>query len=265
MRVVVDQCGMLPSRNSLAQVFEEKYTRDYGLGWSPRLRKNFGYFTPDDYYETLVSNMVQNSFYWADVGCGRDVFPGNVKLARKLADRVDFLLGIDPSPNILENPFLTERFHGPIEEYKPDSQFDIITLRMVAEHIVDPDMCVAKLSSMTKRGGLVIIYTPNKWSPVSILARLLPFWSHHMLKQIVWQTEEKDSFPVAYNMNTRIDLIKRFSAHGLSEIMFAYLDDCRVTTAYKRLNAVELWSRRAFFRDRLAYPENCLLAVYRKL
>src|SRR5579859_2117649 len=33
-------------------------------GWGPRMRDRFGYFTPDDWYETLVDQLVTPSTRW---------------------------------------------------------------------------------------------------------------------------------------------------------------------------------------------------------
>src|SRR5947208_2800014 len=76
-------------------------------------------------------------------------------------------------------------------------------------------------------GGKVVAYTVNRWSPVSLAAKAIPFGLHHAFKRALWRTEERDTFPVAYRMNTRGALRRAFGAHGFREAGFAYLDDCR--------------------------------------
>jgi hypothetical protein len=51
------------------------------------MRLSFGYFTPDDHYEVLVARLVTSGCHWADIGCGRDIFPSNPQLARDLVAR----------------------------------------------------------------------------------------------------------------------------------------------------------------------------------
>ena len=52
------------------------------MGWGPRMRLAFDYFTPDDQYEAIVAKLVKHGTWWADIGCGRDVFPSNPELAK---------------------------------------------------------------------------------------------------------------------------------------------------------------------------------------
>jgi SAM-dependent methyltransferase len=253
-----------PSREELLAVFNQKYRRDAELGWGPRTRLQFGYFNPDDYYEAVVAKLVRPGIHWADVGCGRDVFPSNPALASELSARSGSLFGIDPDPNIRDNPFVNERFEGVIEDCPTGLTFDLITLRMVAEHITDPVRVVAKLAQMTKPDGLVVVYTPNKWAPVSLLAAVVPNRLHHRFKRLVWDTEERDTFPTAFKLNTRKDLARCFGAHKMSEVAFVYLDDCRTFSGVRSLSLLELALQKSLRSVGVRYPENCLLGVYRK-
>jgi SAM-dependent methyltransferase len=251
--------------SELAAVFDSKYYRFGELGWGPRRRRASGYFTPDDYYEALVNRLVTPGCRWADVGCGRDVFPGNPDLAGQLSRRCGHLLGIDPDPNLESNPFVHERFKGLVDEYRGEGGFDLVTLRMVAEHIVSPDAALASIAAMLKSGGRMVIYTPGKWSPASILAATLPFALHHPIKRIFWDGEERDTFPTAYKLNTRRDLERHGRSSGLVLEAYQHLDDCRITGAYRLLNEVELALQRCTRRLGLVYPEYCLLAQFRKI
>jgi SAM-dependent methyltransferase len=255
---------LAPSQAELLAVFDGKYRRRPELGPAPKRRLSYNYFNPDDHYEAIVAKLVRPQSAWADVGCGRDVFPSNPDLARDLAQRCGFLFGVDPDPNIRINPFVHERFEGLIEDCPTTHRFDLITLRMVAEHVVEPDRSVAKLAELLKPGGLMVIYTPNKWSPVPIATALLPNRFHFSVKKHLWGGEERDTFPTAFKMNTRADLLRHCGRHGLSEVFFAYLDDCRTFGSFRWLNHLELSLQRATRSLSLRYPENCLLGVYRK-
>jgi SAM-dependent methyltransferase len=262
--MVSDRLMLDLSQEELMAVFDGKYRRVHELGWGPKTRLHFGYFNPDDHYEGVVAKLVRPGAAWADVGCGRDLFPSNAALARELADRCGFLYGIDPDPNIRENPFITEAFEGKVEDCPLSSRFDLITLRMVAEHIVDPHRTVGKISNMLKPGGLVVIYTPNKWAPVPIFTALVPNRFHYSLKRFVWHTEARDTFPTAFKLNTRKALDFHCSNHGLSEVYFAYLDDCRASASFRWLNYLELSLQKLLRSMSIRYPENCLLGVYQK-
>lgn len=250
------------TQDALSETFREKYGPKEHLGWGPRLRSAFGYFNPDDVYETIVASLVTSGTEWLDVGCGRDIFPSNPTAARRLATRCHLLVGLDPSDNIKENALVHERFHGFLEKYPATCQFDLITLRMVAEHIIDPDSALAALSRLCKPGGRVIIYTVNRWSPVTLISSAVPFRLHHWIKKHLWNTEERDTFPTAYRMNTRNKLKCLLTSAGFEEEFFQYLDDCRSLSKWRITNAVELSLRTILDMIKLRYPEVCLLGVY---
>src|SRR5437773_1977660 len=125
------------TKKDLKDVFDSKYGLDSAaMGWGPRTRSCFGYFTPDDYYEATVSRLVTSGCAWLDVGSGRNVFPSNRRLAQLLAQRCGLLVGLDPDSTIDENDLVHERVRASIENYKTERTFDVVTLRMVAEHVV---------------------------------------------------------------------------------------------------------------------------------
>lgn len=261
----IDLENLFPSHNEMWRIFCDKYLKNNKLSWGPKLRIRSGYFSPDDYYECVVKRIVEQGSRWADVGCGRNIFPHNVRLAGELAKRASFVLGIDPDETVKENRFISERFQGFVEDTPSEySDFDVVTLRMVAEHIANPDAAIGRVSQLIRVGGYVVIYTPNKWSPMSLAAAATPFQIHHPIKKILWNTEQKDTFPTEFKLNTRKDLRKFCSLAGLEEVMFVFLDDCRTTSKFRVLNYLELLVRRGFCSFRIPYPENCILGVYKK-
>ena len=252
-------------RSHVEKIFKLRHNSAGLLGWAPNLRQLFGYFIPDEYYEALVATLVKNGSHWLDVGCGRNIFPNNVKLAQELAERCNLLVGVDPDETIQENGLLHHRVVGTIENFDSEAKFDVITLRMVAEHIACPELAVKALSRLTQPGGLVVIYTINRRSPVSIISFYTPFSLHGPLKRFFWNTEDKDTFPVYYRMNTRKELGQLLAAGGFQEILFTYLDDCRSLSRFRVAMALELSMWRILKQLGLSYPENCLLGVYRRL
>jgi SAM-dependent methyltransferase len=228
------------------------------------MRLRFSHFTPDDYYEAVVSKLITPTSKWLDVGCGRNLFAGNERLARILAARSSLLVGVDPDGTIEENPFVHERAHTAVENYHTHHTFDVVTLRMVAEHVASPDRTVAALARLTKPGGTVVVYTINRWSPVPIVTWIVPFALHHPLKRLLWDTEAKDTFPVTYRINTRRSLRRLFGIHGFRECEFAYLADCRTLGRFRATLFVELATWRLLDSVGVTYPENCLLGIYER-
>lgn len=255
---------LAPTTAELMAVFDLKYRQEAQLGSGPKTRLGFGYFNPDDHYEAIVSKLLRPGDSWADVGCGRNIFPSNRPLARQLTERSGYVFGIDPDPNIRDNSLISERFEGLVEDCTTSHRFDLITLRMVAEHIVEPARSMGKVAELLKPGGLAVIYTPNKRSPVPLITRLVPNDYHHFFKRMLWDGPARDTFPTAFKLNTRKALSGHCASAGLEEVFFTYLDDCRTFDAYHWLNVAELSVQKMLRRFGVRYPENCLLGVYRK-
>jgi SAM-dependent methyltransferase len=151
-----------------------------------------------------------------------------------------------------------------LEAFETQERFDLITLRMVVEHVTDPASAVAALGRLCRDGGKVLIYTVDKWSPVSLFAAMTPMRVHHGIKRVLWGTDEKDSFPTAYRMNTRAHLRALMEGAGFNEAAFRRLADTRSTHGFRALNVAELSLWRALRAIGLEYPERCLLGIYEK-
>jgi 2-polyprenyl-3-methyl-5-hydroxy-6-metoxy-1,4-benzoquinol methylase len=242
-----------------------KLSRFRAAGWSPRMRQRFGYHTPDEWYEATLSCLVGPETEWLDVGCGWSTLPDNPPLSELLASRARLVVGLDPSDNIDSNTHVHERAKCLLEEYQTDRRFDLVTMRMVAEHITDPAAALAALARLTRPGGLVVVYTVSKWSPASLLAAATPMAAHHWLKRLLWGVDPKDTFPTAYLMNTRATLQRQFLSAGFAEEQFHYLDDCRSFASWQVTAAMELWLWKMLRGLGLRYPELCLLGIYRRL
>ena len=253
----------MPSVEQLDSVCAVKYGRPE-KGWGPRLRRRWGYYPPDDVYEATVARAVTPGLSWLDVGCGRHIFPANPLLAAELAGRCSRLVGVDPDATILENQLLQHRVQSSLDDYVTDETFDLVTLRMVVEHVQQPQAFMASLARLVREKGLVVVYTVDRWSPTAMAAAVVPHSLHHPVKAKLWATEERDTFPVAYRMNDRRTLQRLFAGAGFDTVSFAYLPDCSVTSRYPRLHATELALWHTMKTMRLGYFERCLLGVYQK-
>lgn len=254
----------LPDAPALRQMFARRYGRGPRLGWGPRRRQRSGYYTPDDYYEALVAGLVVPGVQWLDVGCGRELFPNNLGLAEALSKRCRRLVGVDPDPTLWENPWVHEKHACGIDAFDGGGAFDLVTLRMVAEHIDDPAACVQSIARALRPGGLAVVYTVFAGSPMPLLTRLAPMWLRHVVKSWLWGTQPKDTFPTRFRMNTRRTLARWFAGAGMREAAFVRLDDCRTFARFEALLRLELAVWRACRALRVSYPEHCLLGVYRR-
>jgi len=244
-------------------VFRYTYGRK-PKGWGPFIRQKYDYCTPEDYYQASIVSILKEGDKWLDIGCGRDIFPSNNKLAKILTSRAKEMVGVDPSPNVLDNDLLNRSYLGYVDKVPEENYYDLITLRMVAEHVADPDELVRQIDRVAASGAHIIVYTIYKWSPVSIITKLTPFWAHHAPKRFFWNVEERDTFPVEYKMNTKSELQDIFSRKNFDNTLFMYLDDCRTLTKYKLGLHTELTIRKILNLFKLHYPEVCILSIYRK-
>jgi SAM-dependent methyltransferase len=219
---------------------------------------------PADVYEGLIDHLVTPGCVWLDVGGGSDVFPSNPVLAQELAERAGYLVAVDPSANVHDNRYAHERVQCPLENYQTHRTFDLATLRMVAEHVTDPDQVVHALQRLVRPQGLVVVFTVNRLSPLALVSRAVPFRWHHPLKRLIWVGEAEDTFPVVYKMNSRATLARIFTAHGFHEHDFAYLDDLSTFGQFKIGSKLELLAWRLCRALGMRYPENCLLGVYQR-
>lgn len=251
-------------RETLRAAFVQKYGSPDSLSWSPELRARYDYLLPDDYYEAFVDSRVTPSTRWIDVGGGRDLFPNNRELASRLAARAAKVVGVDPDANIHDNPYIGEALQGMLGDYPGAEAFDLLTLRMVAEHVEDAEGLVADLDRLAAPGASVVILTPYLWSPMSIGARFTPMSVHHIFKRVLWDTEERDTFPVQFRMNTRADLYRLFEKSSFTPTHFRLLDDCSVLAKWKLLNQSELIIRRLLRTFGIPYPELVVMAVFTK-
>jgi 2-polyprenyl-3-methyl-5-hydroxy-6-metoxy-1,4-benzoquinol methylase len=252
------------SQARMRQLAEFKHGPFDSAGWGVSLRHRLGYFSPDDYYEAVLDSLVSRDTEWLDVGGGSAVFPSNPKLARQLADRARRLVAVDPSSNVTKNQFAHEQYQVLLEDYPNERQFDLATARMVVEHVTNPESFVGQLGRLVRLGGKVVVYTVNRWAPMTILSGCTPMGVHHAAKGLLWNTEEKDTFPVTYLMNTRVRLNSLFVEAGFRETHFYRLDDCRTLAKWKMTLAAELVVWKMLRSVRIGYPESCLLGVYQR-
>ena len=253
-----------PTTEQLTDVFRQKYGEPATAGWSPSRRWRFGYWLPADVYEATVAGLVKNGDRWLDVGGGHSIFPDNPAMARLLVGRCARVVAVDPSENVETNTFAHERVRQFLEDYHDAGRFTLATMRMVVEHVEHPEKFAAALNRLVEPGGVAVILTVNRWSPISLVSKIVPFRFHHAVKAYFWGGSKEDTFPVHYRMNTRRELRELFEAAGFTEETFLRLDDLSAFSRFRLLGTLELSFWKALSVFGIHYPEHNLLAVYRR-
>lgn len=144
-----------------------------------------------------------------EVGCGRGALvrldqPGGAwQDLRGPGRRV---LGIDIDSAGAHNPVVDEfRLIGddgcwPLD----DASVDLAVSDFVLEHVTDPATFVSELARVLRPGGAFVARTVSRYSPLSLIAGLVPNRSHaRVLRSLQPGRLEQDVFHTAYRMNTR--------------------------------------------------------------
>ncbi len=125
------------------------------------------------------------------------------------------VIGVDVDPVVLTNPRVDDgRVIGadgrlPVD----DASVDLVVSEWTFEHVAQADRAAAELERILRPGGWICAVTPNKWGYIAIGARLVPNRLHvRALNRLQPTKAAVDTFPTAYQMNTRRDLEKLFPA-----------------------------------------------------
>jgi SAM-dependent methyltransferase len=122
-----------------------------------------------------------------ELGCGRGGYLRNV--SNRLNAR--FVVGVDFSKaSLLGSEVLSPLIYNIEEGDLPlkDETFDLVLLLDVIEHLFDPDHVLDEILRVLKRGGYVIITTPNLASWYNRLCLLFgwqPFWTEVSTKFVI--------------------------------------------------------------------------------
>ncbi|MCH2138126.1 MAG: class I SAM-dependent methyltransferase [Phycisphaerales bacterium] len=204
-----------------------------------------------------------------DVGCGRGAFRDEVSpddmrhQLRDLKPHVHSMTGIDVDPDAAVNSGLDE-FHliddinrWPVE----DERFDVVMSDYVLEHVEHPTAFFAEVSRVLKPGGLLALRTPNKWSYVSVAARLIPNRMHSNVTSAVQSDRQpEDVFPVYYRCNTRRSIRRYMEGAGFDSAIWRLEGE----PAYLAFNSLLYRSAAVAHRLLPGFIQTTLLAFGRK-
>jgi SAM-dependent methyltransferase len=223
------------------------------------------------YAETL-SRLVRPDIRWLDAGCGHKILARNhEKQEREIVKRTRFAVGCD---TVVES----NHQHRSLEKIIPcelsslpfsDDSFDLVTLNMVAEHLVEPSRVFSELARVLDRDGQLVIHTPCASSYEiwlirlgwKLLAKNLGFWMIRLTKG----REPGNVFPTFYRANTRRILSKLMCEAGLVEGELRVIEGRPFFYFAAPLSILEIaveWLLRAMGKNEVC-PAT-LLGVYRR-
>lgn len=191
----------------------------------------FGGFTQIDgtiAFYTRVQALTRPESVLVDFGCGRGAYADDpIPYRRDLRifrGKVRQVIGLDADRAGADNPFL-DAFYPLHGETWPvaDGSVDIIVCDNVIEHLPEPQAFLQAAFRALRPGGVVCIRTPNRWSYIALIARLVPNRSHmRVLAKAKPQLAEQDVFPTLYRCNTLPALRRALSQNGFDGVAYGY-------------------------------------------
>jgi SAM-dependent methyltransferase len=170
-------------------------------------------------YASLISEHLSPDTVWLDAGCGSRLLENDMEpLENWLAGHCKTIVGMDVS--VTSNNNIKTLVHGSLYDLPfANNSLDLITCRMVAEHLAQPRHAFAESARCLRPGGALVVMTPNLLNygifGNAVATKLLP---EKLRLSIVHASDfraDKDIFPVLYKANTMPRLVKSLNASGL--------------------------------------------------
>lgn len=154
-----------------------------------------------------------------DVGCG--AHGPTTPQYQAIVRRAKQLDGVDPTPGVMSNPMLTERWHGIFDDAPvPAGAYDAIVSFLVLEHVKDPQAFLRKAHASLKPGGVLYASTPHARHPFCAIVRFLDITG---LKRFFADKDESiNKIPSYYRLNSRGAVQRHAAAVGFksAEVFF---------------------------------------------
>jgi SAM-dependent methyltransferase len=166
-----------------------------------------------------VNALLRKDMTVLDFGAGRGIWAEAESGFRRdlttLQGKCKEVIGADVDPVVLDNPLIDQAIVLPCDGSIPllDTSIDMVVSWAVFEHLADPARTASELRRILRPGGWICAWTPNKWSYISVGARLVPNRFHARVLRYVHPTskrQERDVFPTFYKLNTLRELQRHF-------------------------------------------------------
>ncbi len=170
-------------------------------------------------YASLISEHLSPQTVWLDAGCGSRLLESDLDpLENWLARHCKTLVGMDFG--VTSNRNIKLLVQGSVYALPfADNSLDLITFRMVVEHLDQPRHAFAECARCLRPGGAIVVITPNLLNygilGNAVATKLLP---DKFRLRIVHSSDSRtgeDIFPVLYKANTMPRLVQSLDSSGL--------------------------------------------------
>lgn len=142
------------------------------------------------------------------------------------------IVGIDPNPMVLGNPYLHEAHVGIAEDMPfQRSTFDVVYANNVLEHVERPDRLFSEVQRVLRKNGVFIVKTPNKYHYAPFIARMTSLAFHRRYNQLRGRKLD-DTYPTLYRINSEASIRAIADRVGLT---VEYIDLIERRPEYTRL------------------------------
>lgn len=169
-------------------------------------------------YASLISEHLSPHTVWLDAGCGSRLLEDDMDpLEDWLASHCKTIVGIDVS--VTSNRNIKSLVQGSLYDLPfGDNSLDLITCRMVVEHLAQPRHAFAEAARCLRPGGAIVVITPNLLNygifGNAVATKLLPEKLRLRIVHASDSRADEDIFPVRYKANTMPRLVQSLNASG---------------------------------------------------
>lgn len=153
-----------PTRQELQETYGDQYFEGGGAGYKNYLDEEMLLRAAGRRYAEIVGRFTEPGSV-LDVGSAAGfILKGfedagwkgsSVEMNQRMADHARLELGLDV-------------FNGPLESFRTNRQFDLVTMIQVISHFVDPAAAIDQVAALTRPGGFLLIET---WRRDSLTAK----------------------------------------------------------------------------------------------
>lgn len=170
-------------------------------------------------YACLVSEHLSSHTVWLDAGCGsRLLEPDMDTLENWLGTHCKSIFGMDLA--VTSNRNIKSLLSGSLYQIPfRDNSLDLITCRMVVEHLDKPQEAFMEIARCLRPDGALVVITPNLANYAifgnGVATKVMPEKLHRYIVHALDSRADEEIFPVRYKANTMHRLVYLLNTSGL--------------------------------------------------
>lgn len=164
----------------------------------PSIKKSFpDYRFSWEIATEIINGEVAKKPVWLDIGARN-----NARLQTHQGS--ELAVGLDPEArDDIYTDSRTKFIRGSAYDLPfKESTYDFVTSRYTFEHLEFPEKALAEIERVLKLGGLFLLQTTNKNSPLLVIARMIPFGIKKQLLKLLFKENPSGTFRTYYKLNT---------------------------------------------------------------